>query len=254
MSSRTCVLGLAALAVTGLLASSVQAADLAAWNLNEGSGTVAADSSGNGYNGTLKGTSLPVWGVGNLVFAPGTENRVETTFPTSMLGGNALTIDITFSYNTTNHAADAGTWQPLLGSSTAPFDVNQILYVGKMPGSDQLCVNLAGWGYHVTNNPTAASLFDGAQHRVVIDYDSSRVADTIRLFADGASTSFDTYTGGSFIGTSPLWIGATGHGYTGANGEVWAGTIDNVLISVPEPASIGFLGLAAIALFRPRRV
>jgi hypothetical protein len=63
------------------------------WKMNEGSGTTTADSSGNGYTGTLSGVPLPVWITTSASLAGFTTglscdaNRNRTTY--AYLTGNA---------------------------------------------------------------------------------------------------------------------------------------------------------------------
>ena len=52
---------LLALALLLLTSTRVTASLLGYWRFEEGTGTTAAYSSGNGFNGTLAGSPIPVW-------------------------------------------------------------------------------------------------------------------------------------------------------------------------------------------------
>jgi len=87
------------------------------WSFNEGNGTVAGDSSGNGNNGTLSGTALPTWTDGKRGKAlrfDGINNKVLVSDnPSIVTGPNP------FSYSLWFNATDLSTLRGLIGKSTA---------------------------------------------------------------------------------------------------------------------------------------
>jgi hypothetical protein len=76
---------LCALAMTVVLGSTTWGALVGHWKLDETSGTVAADSSGNGLNGTVQGGGTWVAGkIGGAWQADGTDDYVELGNPAAL--------------------------------------------------------------------------------------------------------------------------------------------------------------------------
>ena len=66
------------------------------WRFNDGSGTIASDSSGNGNNGTLEGSPVPSWTTGingGALSFNGINDYVDIpNSPSLQIGGNAITL------------------------------------------------------------------------------------------------------------------------------------------------------------------
>jgi hypothetical protein len=105
------------------------------WNFDEGSGTVAADSSGNGNNGTITGATWTAGKVGSGALSfNGTNNYVNAGSNSSLddiqnQGGGGMTVAfwINPASNATNyilskgsHANLSGTWEIAKSSATNP--------------------------------------------------------------------------------------------------------------------------------------
>jgi hypothetical protein len=114
------LLGLASLATT----ATAQAALVGYWNFSEGAGTVAADSSGNGFNGTLKSNATataPTWALGAGASGDANDHAI-------MFNGGPIY---------TGSQVDLGnpTLLQLTGSRTQSFWLN-----GPLPASGRLTV------------------------------------------------------------------------------------------------------------------
>jgi inosine-uridine nucleoside N-ribohydrolase len=240
-TGRRLVLSLAGVLALGLAGLRTSAATLGEWNFSEPASTTGttADSSGNGYHGTLAQFVAPngLNGSGQALFsgsaAGGSTNRITTAMPlTEAYLGADFKVDVTFTYT----GGLLGQWTPLLGSSWGPgYSNSEIFYIGRANSTSAHSLNVNIAGIHQANIANSAFLFDGNPHRLVMTYE--KATDTLKFYGDGNATPFATVTGsrsenGNIITTSTLWIGATGHGYSGSNGgELWRGSIDRVLIT-----------------------
>jgi hypothetical protein len=253
-------LSLVTSAALGLAALTASAQVRGLWNFSEpasNTGTTA-DSSPNGYTGTLVGfdPGFGLNGLGQAVFTGNQANRITTAMPlTEAYLGADFKVDVRFTWT----GGLLGQWTPLLGSSTGPsYDNAQIFYIGRASSSSSHSLNVNIAGVHQADIANSAFLFDGNPHQLVMTYEKG--IDTLKFYGDGSATPFTTVTGsrpenGNIITTSTLWIGATGHGFGAGNGgEVWRGSIDRVEFSpIPEPAGLALLLLGAPLLWLARR-
>ena len=183
------------------------------WNFDEGSGTIAHDTSGSGYNGVVNGA---VWTTGEingaLSFNGGTAYVVT---PNIALGS-------TFSVSAwVNGAVSQGGYARILETR-----YNGGLYLG---------VNSSGTKYKFIVNSGAGSTggcglaFGCAEggaiasgwHLVTGTYDGT----TATLYVDGAVVASDTFTSPSAT-NFPLYVGR----YYYASGFGWNGSIDDVCL------------------------
>ena len=65
---------------------------VASYNLNENSGTTTADTSGNGYTGTLTGSPLPAWVAGLNPTTPALTTEAATNISTVSVTGNGTLV------------------------------------------------------------------------------------------------------------------------------------------------------------------
>ncbi len=70
------------------------------WKFNDGSGTNAADSSGNGFDGTTHGTPTPSWGSGILNLVAANVQDVTVPFNSTLQRGVPLSLSMWFSTST----------------------------------------------------------------------------------------------------------------------------------------------------------
>ena len=119
------------------------------WELDEGTGTRAADSSDQGNNGTLQGN--PQWVLGRLSQAlqfDGVDDFVEVPHDTSLTVDNEVTVMAWI--NTSRHNSGGGDWQGILGKSNNPRSYNFYTYTNGTlhfsvgPGGGYVGSNSAG--------------------------------------------------------------------------------------------------------------
>lgn len=160
------------------------------WQLNETSGTVAADSSGNGYTGTYTGgftlgqTGIPGYLAADSVLLDGSSGYINTTL-TPFPGVADFSVEA---------------WVKTSSSSLQ-------IAAGAYVGGDNLYVGQNGSSVFNINNVVnifGASLDDGNWHHIV----GSRLSGNSSLYLDGTQTS-----GGSLTNchpTSALTLGQLG--------------------------------------------
>ena len=180
------------------------------WNFDEGSGSIAHDTSGGGHNGTVNGA---VWTTGKIntgLRFNGTTNSVIT--PAIALGG-AFSVSAWVNPSVTpqvGYVRIAETYYAsgfYLGTDTTGTKYKLIVNGGA--GVTGFC------GYGCAEGGTITS----GWHLVTGTYDGA----TARLYVDNAVAGSDTFTAPSNINL-PLYIGIS----KGGGGYGWNGTIDEV--------------------------
>ena len=217
------------------------------WRLDETSGTMAADSSGNGHTGQLEGTPLPSWSSGQIegaLLMPAdasqysTGVKVNATLPIRTLqrftiAAWTLRTDLDTNRNMTVMSRQVGTGN------------NEVFNVG-MDGAI-----LRGWiqdpasGSIIKVNGPALSQPLGSWIHLAMTYDGNEVV----LYTQGARVASVPYTGGLIADeTNPLYIGTNKNIGTGTNYHAyWEGKLDDVLLySVAQSAeTIRMLSMGA---------
>jgi len=191
------------------------------WKLDDGSGTSAADSSGNGNTGTLNGSPLPTWTTGKI--------------------NGALTFDGSSQYVTLASAALPSTFSASLWFKTTSDGVlmsEQAYPVGGGPGSHDPFLYVqttgilessiyAGTGLTIT---TSSPVNDGNWHNAVYTVNMSTSVQTFYL--DGSSVG--SISGGAPEGPFPyIYIGTgdtTGFNNSNNGWFYFNGTIDDVRV------------------------
>jgi chitodextrinase len=181
------------------------------WNFDEGSGTIAHDTSTSGYNGALSG---PIWTVGKI-------NSGLSFNGTSAVVTPNITLGNTFSVSAwVNPAVTVqGTWARIaetqyssgfyLGANE--YGARYKFIVNGAAGSTGTC--LANYG--CAEGGTVAS----GWHLVTATFDGT----TARLYVDNAQVASDTFSAPANT-NFPLYIGR----YYGASAYGWNGAIDEV--------------------------
>ena len=218
------------LGVTG----DVGASRVAHWRLDEGAGTDAFDSSGNGFDGTLMGDPVWVTGVyGGALEFDGAGDYVDVTDFTGWPDGDAprsLT-----GWGLTYTIAGGWRWIATYGSEGTGL----ACFIG-INGTD-----LYGGGYG-DDIYTAGFYVVNEWHHAALTYDGT----TARLYADGIEVASAAKSWNTTLGRAHL-----GQQVNNFN-EFWNGLIDDVrlynhVLSVEELADV-MAGLIAEQARRPR--
>ena len=184
------------------------------WKLDETSGTTAADSSGNSYDGTVTGASWTSSGYidGGISFNGTSGQRVEV--PTSAMSVSAGTISL---WGKVSSATNVRYFFGHTSSSTSWADRIQ-LYMSN--GDSQLDLGLGGSHTTATN---IAALSTGTWYHIALTWHNGDYS----VYVDGVSKASGTYTGLSTLG-SVADIG--NNGSSSDRTEPFNGVIDDVRI------------------------
>ncbi|OHB54040.1 MAG: hypothetical protein A2Y12_13075 [Planctomycetes bacterium GWF2_42_9] len=227
------------LVILAVVSSVSNAAVLANWKLNEGSGSVAYDSSGNGADIALD-YGVGSWIGGSFNF-DGTQRFVLDRSVTTFFD---MSKDFTFS--ATINASPAGGTQCIFSTNDGENyylgSRNFGIYNGK------LYFEAAGIAGMYNGN---ISVLDGRMHNVEVEFYAA--TGTIKTFVDGSPDNQSSAFGGmaetpdfyTFHIGSNLFI--DGYGLY----SPFVGTMSNVVIT-PEPVTMAMLGLGALGLLRKR--
>ncbi len=195
------------------------------WNFDEGSGTVANDSSGNGNTGTINGATWTTGKVGSGALSfDGTSSYVS-------LGSSASLSGITYPYSISLWFKSSTNQSKILFS----FDTNDassdqaILLANSSGGNNQWII--AGNKY-ANVYPTINNLSDGQWHNVVVERDSSNNA---LIYVDGNNFSTNNT---SAYSVSNMVIGGRGAGTYPFNGSIDEIRIYNRTLSASEVSNI----------------
>ncbi|MGB8226767.1 MAG: LamG domain-containing protein [Sedimentisphaerales bacterium] len=189
------------------------------WNLDETSGTTAADSSGNGNTGTLQGSPLPTWAAGKygncLSFASG-GGRVYAP--------SSSTIDFA------DEDFSVALWaiQPTSWSGQYELFIKGTMGVGAYPGTGkryELYRKNAQFRFCVDDNVTKSDLAlassgfcTGSWVHIVAVRDTA--ANKLRLYANGVLKGTVTDSTGSISQNEPLYIADLEGLFTGKTDDV----------------------------------
>jgi hypothetical protein len=182
------------------------------WNFDENAGTIAHDTSGNGYDGTISGAA---WIAGRtnsaLEFNGSTSYVVTPKIPFA----NAFSISVWVNPTATNQSGYARIAETqyntgfYLGTNASGTKYKFIVNAGS--GSTGSC----GAGYGCVEGGTIAS----GWHLVTGTFDGAHAT----LYVDNAVVATDTFT--APVNTSlPLYMGR----YYGGNGYAWYGQLDDI--------------------------
>jgi len=192
------------------------------WRLNESSGTTAADSSGNGYNGTLIGAGL-VWAPTGGIYAG------ALNFDATVTGSNTSRVEIP-STGISTTAGTVALWAKLAEPQIRTDGRNGSGYFfGCRQGSDvskiQLYMNQnntyldAAVGNATINNTTLLST--NTWHHIALTWNAGNYV----VYVDGSSVKTGTYGG---LTTLPATANIGNNGST--NTQSYHGLLDSVKI------------------------
>jgi len=168
------------------LAQSGDIPDLAAWwELDDGSGTVASDSSGNGHDGVVFGNAAWVEGIhgGALEFAGG-EDRVEMPSTSESQGFPSLSGEVTWAlWFKTSNAGALNTVMAMGPAGAAHVQGNRSINI-ESAGDIMIRAHSVG---ALTSRRSSASVADGEWHHVAvaIAYETDGANDTMQVYIDG---------------------------------------------------------------------
>jgi hypothetical protein len=213
MNQRRLGISVAVLALASSMATHAQPAQgmIGYWNFDEGSGTVAHDTSGNAYNGTVTGA---VWTTGKINSALSFNGSTNAVITPNIALGNAYSISAWVNPGVTTQGAYV---------RIAETQYNAGLYLG---------TNSSGTKYKfIVNNASGATgscgaaygcaeggTITGGWHLVTATYDGT----TARLFVDTSQVGLETFN--ATATDLPLYIGR----YYATNAGGWNGSIDEV--------------------------
>jgi len=199
------------------------------WPLNEGSGSVAYDQSGNGYNAGLTNTEWISGPSSDAVNFNGSTSQAVT--PAIPFGG-AFSVSVWVNAASTRQSAWAGLVQSQSGSGFyLGADATGSKYkfvVNSGEGSSGSCAYVS-----VTEGCAQGGTVAAGWHLVIGTYDGT----TAILYIDGAMVAADTFTAPANI-TVPVEIGASWN-----TAAVWNGALEGLrlydrALSASEVASL----------------
>jgi hypothetical protein len=188
-------------------------APIAHWKLDEGSGSIAADSAG-GHDGTL--SNSPAWSTGPVDGAlnfDGTNDNVIVPHDDSL----SLQAAMTFSA-WINASSFGASYQTILAKDSGFGDSNY--WFGTW--QDELDFGFFANGFYREVFTTDLNLQPGAGYHVAASFDGG--SGQVKLYVDGAQVRTGT------IGFSPTPVSANLRIGRSPDGEYWRGILDDIRI------------------------
>ena len=188
------------------------------WHLDEGSGNITADSSGNGNDGTLLPTGLePTWvsGMfGNALSFDGTDDYLQVPSSSSL---NPATITVEAWFKATDITGQ--TYPPIVKKADANAGYALEIYHGDSKLRFWVYIDSVGW----KSSPASGAISLDTWYHAVGTYDGSYV----RLYINGSEVTSGTAQSGTIkAATNPLNIGRD----PSNTSRLFNGTIDEVRI------------------------
>jgi len=236
VSIALCCFGRLAAAGPGLVAH---------WKFDEGSGAVAADSSGNGHDGAIHGATwqtdvAPVNGGSHSLYFDGSDDYVEVPDDGSLSGMSSLSVSCWF--NATSFDPNPGEPCYLVSKDRQGDGSNATdsygLTVAQIPGGIQVQAEIWSGSASGPGDSAQAAAVKPLQvdrwYHVAMTYDSS----TLRLYLDGEEIASAAYDKTLNANTSvPLRTGQC----SGPRTRLFHGLIDEVQVwdsVMPPPAPL----------------
>jgi chitodextrinase len=196
-----------ATATTGL-APELPTGLVAGWSFNAGTGTTAADASGNGNTATLlSGATWATGRYGNGVLFDGVNDLAQVASSSSL----ALTSGMTLAAWIRPSGTQSG-WRTIMQRQVDTFFLNASTSAGNnVPGGG----GTFGGNIHVTTASAAAPASQWTH--VALTYDGTQ----LRLYVNGVQVATSPAGGTIQASAEPLWIGGNS-----PYGEYFAGVID----------------------------
>lgn len=206
------------------------------WSLDENSGAIAGDSSGNGNAGTLVSGAQPTW-VALAKSGPGLQfNGSQYVSVATSNSLNTVTGSLTLAAWTNRTGSVAG-WQHVLNRSIGqgPFEHYALGFL-----NDRLAFLNSGSNPITMQSPNVLSA--GAWHHVAVTWDGIN----INLYEDGVNVALAGWVGAPQPDTGPLTIGADLA--SGSPEEFFTGQLDEIYLykRALSPAEIATLAGSAV--------
>jgi Concanavalin A-like lectin/glucanases superfamily len=225
-------------AVTGASNPSYNSGLVGWWKFDEGSGTSAADSSGNTNTGTL--TNGPTWTTGKIggavTLANASNNYVDVANPANFAFERTQPFSLAAWIYHTDNTTEGDIFAKILNTSTwQGYDL--MMPSSGTGGCSGSCTanclqfdlnnNYSGNNACIRVDNSAATL--NAWHHVAATYDGSSTAAGMTIYVDGVAqtpTSSQSALTASILDTADLKIGTDVPG----NGDSFTGTIDDARV------------------------
>lgn len=199
-----------------LLPSSQLPSSTFSFNLNETSGSIAHDSSGNNHHATLVGANWSAGKLGNGLLFHGTGTPDNLNVGAINVTGNQMSIALWIKPNDLSGNHD----YRLISKASGMYEQDHDWMISTYNGN-QIRLRLKAGGSTTTMIANNANLQVGQWAHVVATYDGS----TMRLYKDGQQLASQSKSGTIGTSTNNVLIGANPNNY-----EVFNGTIDEVYV------------------------
>jgi tetratricopeptide (TPR) repeat protein len=198
------------------------------WKFDESEGTTAADSSGNGNNGTLHGN--PRWQpsagkVGGALEFDGVDDYVNCSNDASLDTAGKITLSLWVKTNDSGNSED-NEW---VSKGDHTYAIKH-----KSNNNIEFFIYDGDW---YTAWYAVDSSFNGVWHHVAGTYDGS----ALKLYVDGMLQATTAHVGSIETGTNNLYLGENSE----ATGRFYAGAMDDVRIYNYALSESDIAGLAA---------
>ena len=190
------------------------------WNLDEGTGTTAYDSSGNGNNGNVNGAVWTQGKAGNALQFDGVNDFVS--IPNSAALRTTTAITVIANVKTTRTA----------GQIASKYDIDTRrewrMYVG---AGGLLGVGIGASGCIIFTNTQASNrpVNNNEWHHVAFTWDKNSIDKKVKIYVDGVETAYSSQyikTDNMCQSTRDVWVGM----YRAASLDPFGGAIDDVRI------------------------
>ena len=199
------------------------------WNMNEGSGNVARDSSGNNNNGSISGATWVDGVVGKALRFDGTDDFVDVN--SSLLEN--ITDDITIAAFTQIAGSGSHNTQTVVGKSYAYF-------IGANFANKKFCSQL--YGVDTSTFYTSSTYDLSVPHMIVLTYDKNAGENNYKLYVDGVLDRQKTENASITSNSNNFQIGRHDSTYYYLNGTIDEVRLYNRALSASEVAVLYITG------------
>jgi hypothetical protein len=190
---------------------------VASYGFDEGAGTAAADSTGNGNHGTVNGASWTIGRFGQALSFDGTNDRVSVPDSATLDLTSGMTLEAWVKPTVTGTA-----WKTVLFKhrNNNASNMVYVLYGNRNTSVPNAEITV-GTSVKAANGPSGSGLPLNVWSHLAATFDNS----TLRLFVNGAQIASLATAGPIATSTGDLWIGANN-----VWSEWFSGAIDEVRV------------------------